>query len=329
MNQNFTIPQNIKIGKQYFEKIYHFEFLLKNQINKIFIEEFGENWMNVDNIKINFKDKTKKQILENKISLGFWTGLFHDYYGEFIWYKNKIIKKIFPYLRKSQQRRQNIFKQLELIRKFRNKVFHFDDLSNDNFTEIDEAFYCMIYGISGKYINNKDKTVIIINGPSGCGKSTICKEICKQSNNKFVHLQIDEFKKLLFTTIDKNLLNHNIGREICDNIMLNSVLTFTKNNFNIIIDTIFDGQNAKNIAEYHIKCLLECQLNIIFVGIECNTEERLNRFYKHNNNILRNKNTMIEQNNVFELCKELYNISFDSAILSSKEIAKKILNFKK
>ena len=37
----------------------------------------------------------------------------------------------------------------------------------------------------------------------------------------------------------------------------------------------------------------------------------------------------IEQNNVFELCKELYNISFDSAILSSKEIAKKILNFKK
>ncbi|WP_017442835.1 phosphotransferase-like protein [Rickettsia gravesii] len=34
--------------------------------------------------------------------------------------------------------------------------------------------------------------VIIINGPSCAGKTTIAKEICRQSNNKFIYLQIDK-----------------------------------------------------------------------------------------------------------------------------------------
>ena len=34
--------------------------------------------------------------------------------------------------------------------------------------------------------------VVIINGPSCAGKTTIAKEICRQSDNRFVHLQIDK-----------------------------------------------------------------------------------------------------------------------------------------
>jgi chloramphenicol 3-O-phosphotransferase len=63
-----------------------------------------------------------------------------------------------------------------------------------------------------------DPRVIIINGPSCVGKTSIAKEICKQSGDKFVHLQIDEFKKFLFTILNKDQ-RHN-GRNICDNIML-------------------------------------------------------------------------------------------------------------
>lgn len=43
--------------------------------------------------------------------------------------------------------------------------------------------------------------VIIINGPSCAGKTTIAKEVCKQSADKFVHLQIDktgEFYNTIF-----------------------------------------------------------------------------------------------------------------------------------
>ena len=39
--------------------------------------------------------------------------------------------------------------------------------------------------------------IIIINGPSCAGKTTIAKEICKQSDKQFVHLQLDEAKKYL------------------------------------------------------------------------------------------------------------------------------------
>ncbi len=43
--------------------------------------------------------------------------------------------------------------------------------------------------------------VVIINGPSCDGKTTIAKELCKVSDNKFVHLQIyktDEFYGTIF-----------------------------------------------------------------------------------------------------------------------------------
>ena len=58
--------------------------------------------------------------------------------------------------------------------------------------------------------------VIIINGPSCAGKTTIAQEICKQTNNQFVHLQIDETKKYLFTILDQKSTTRNIGRPICD-----------------------------------------------------------------------------------------------------------------
>lgn len=45
--------------------------------------------------------------------------------------------------------------------------------------------------------------VIIINGPSCAGKTTIAKEICKQSGNKFVHVQIDKAGEFYSTIFPK------------------------------------------------------------------------------------------------------------------------------
>ncbi|KJV78656.1 MULTISPECIES: phosphotransferase-like protein [spotted fever group] len=47
--------------------------------------------------------------------------------------------------------------------------------------------------------------VIIINGPSCAGKTTIAKEICRQSNNKFIHLQIDKVGAFYSTIFLQNL----------------------------------------------------------------------------------------------------------------------------
>ena len=49
--------------------------------------------------------------------------------------------------------------------------------------------------------------VIIINGASCSGKTTIAKEICKQSNNNFVHLQIDKTGEFYSTIFPKGFLS--------------------------------------------------------------------------------------------------------------------------
>jgi hypothetical protein len=70
---------------------------------------------------------------------------------------------------------------------------------------------------------------------------------------------------------------------------------------------------------------------VLFVGIDCPLEERLKRFRTYNNNPVRNEKEIIIQSNVFELCKEFYNIWFDSSKIDGEKIAKEILkeiNFK-
>lgn len=46
--------------------------------------------------------------------------------------------------------------------------------------------------------------VVIINGPSCAGKTTIAKELCKISDNKFVHLQIDKTSEFYGTIFLKD-----------------------------------------------------------------------------------------------------------------------------
>lgn len=165
--------------------------------------------------------------------------------------------------------------------------------------------------------------VIILNGPSCAGKSTIAKEICKQSNDKFVHLQIDEFKRFLFTIISHNSIEHSQGQKICDRMLITSAKAFLDNGFNVVIDTIFYGENAKNIAKIHLEQLSDYKL--LFIGIDCPLEERLKRFKEYNNNPVRNEKTIITQSNVFELCKEMYDVEFNTSKFSGEKVAMEIL----
>jgi chloramphenicol 3-O-phosphotransferase len=167
--------------------------------------------------------------------------------------------------------------------------------------------------------------VIIINGPSCAGKTTTAKEICKQTDNKFVHLQIDEAKKYLFTILDLQSTPREIGRHICDNILLQTAQVFLRNGYNVVVDTTFDGDDGAQIAR---RCVDFFASYIpLFVGIDCSTEERLARFRSHNNNPVRNEATIISQSNVFNSCKELYDIWFDSSLLNTEEIAARILQY--
>lgn len=85
-----------------------------------------------------------------------------------------------------------------------------------------------------------------------------------------------------------------IGRPICDEILLQAAKIFLRNGKNIVIDTIFDGDDRENViatAEHYIAFLKNVE--VLFVEINYPVEERLRRFKENNNNPVRNEATII------------------------------------
>lgn len=127
--------------------------------------------------------------------------------------------------------------------------------------------------------------VIIINGPSCAGKTTIAKEICSQSDNKFVHLQIDKAGEFYSTIFSKGfafaeneigtennddglkgLFNNNrlARRKVVASILLATAKEGYTNDFDIFCGTVTKGEAfdiacgtgliTLKLAEIGLKC---------------------------------------------------------------------------
>ncbi|MBN8827964.1 MAG: GNAT family N-acetyltransferase [Sphingobacteriia bacterium] len=189
--------------------------------------------------------------------------------------------------------------------------------------------------------------VIIINGPSCAGKTTIAKEICKQSGNKFAHLQIDktaeysgtifpqgfEFAKNEVGTESnddgQSLFNNNrfARRKVVASILLASSKELLNQGISVVIDTALDGPDAKELAKYYLEYLKNYDTK--FIGIYCPLEERLKRLKTRTDNLHLTEDFVRQQTevyNVFELNKDVYDNWFDSSKLNAEQIAAKILN---
>lgn len=60
-----------------------------------------------------------------------------------------MIERVFPFLKSHQRNIKQIQKELEIIRKFRNRIFHFESLQSFNIEEMERLIFKFIYGISG------------------------------------------------------------------------------------------------------------------------------------------------------------------------------------
>ena len=189
--------------------------------------------------------------------------------------------------------------------------------------------------------------VIIINGPSCAGKTTIAKEICSQSGNKFVHLQIDKTGEFYGTIFPKGfkfaeneegtennddglkgLYNNNrlARRKVVASILLATAKELLHQNFSIVIDTSLDGPDAQELAQLYLESLKD--YNPKFVGIYCPIEERLKRLKTRTDNLFLTEDfirSQTDQYDVFKSVQNLYDIWFDSSELSAKDIASKLL----
>jgi len=153
-------------AKEIFVCLHFLEIFLRNQISIELGKDFGNWFLNKKcHPKLNQREQEKiiiaietlskigKEISQDNIisnlNFGFWTNLFHKSYNYPIWQKNKMLERVFPYLKNNQRNLKQIQKEMEAIRKFRNRIFHFENLQGWNFEEMEELIDKFIYGIGG------------------------------------------------------------------------------------------------------------------------------------------------------------------------------------
>lgn len=137
--------KNLRMSEKYYSLLSIFEISLRNSIDFYFTQKISSDWLDSDVLHKDTKQKVqeaKNKILRRKespthdkvlaeLSFGFWTSLFRKSYSNL--FRLKDIKHIFPNLpAKNEQllNRNIIDKKLNHIRKFRNRVFHYERIIN-------------------------------------------------------------------------------------------------------------------------------------------------------------------------------------------------------
>lgn len=154
--------ENLVFSKKAYIPLSILEISLKNSINDLLTDKLGENWLeNKDfltndslkkidearNILFKRGEPISKSKIIAELSFGFWVNLFKKPYEMKL--RTKDIQKIFTNLPPKKEKiinREVIYKELNHIRNFRNRVFHYEKVINkDNynqiFDEIDEVLF--------------------------------------------------------------------------------------------------------------------------------------------------------------------------------------------
>lgn len=154
--------ENLVFSKKAYIPLSILEVSLKNSINELLTEKLGENWLEDKNFLTNDslrKIEEAKKILYKRaehiskskiiaeLSFGFWVNLFKKPYEKKL--RTKDIQKIFTNLPPRNEKminREVIYKELNHIRNFRNRVFHYEKVINKNkynqiFNQIDEVLF--------------------------------------------------------------------------------------------------------------------------------------------------------------------------------------------
>ena len=140
---------NITISQALYPELSTLEITLRNSINFMLKNLFGENWLeeevkynkfltsyDYDTLKKAYSD-TKEKYLEkysigkviSNINFGFWTNLCSKKYNSIIWTKKGCFKTVFVnYPSDKQQQIHEISKKLDSIRRLRNRIFHYEPI---------------------------------------------------------------------------------------------------------------------------------------------------------------------------------------------------------
>ena len=139
---------NLTFSKNSYIPLSVLEIALRNAIDRFLTLKIGEHWY--EDISFLTKDSIKKveeakSVLQNRresvsknkiiaeLSLGFWVNLFKKPYDKKL--RINELKRIFPNLPSSKEKlinREVLYRELNHIRNFRNRVFHYEKVINKN-----------------------------------------------------------------------------------------------------------------------------------------------------------------------------------------------------
>jgi len=170
--------QNLYDSEKYYILLSIFEISLRNSIDVYFKNKISNSWLDSDILHydtIQRINEAKNKILQRKekitydkiiaeLPFGFWTSLFRKSYTNLL--RIKDIKFIFPNMVSKQQKlinRNILDKKLNNIRKFRNRIFHYEKIINKvEFENIEnEIFELLLYfdkdifNFAKELLNNK------------------------------------------------------------------------------------------------------------------------------------------------------------------------------
>lgn len=137
---------NLKYSKHCYIPLSILEVALRNSIDYILNIKICDDWINDDSFlqqdSKRFRDDAKNKIIARhehptkskiiaELNLGFWTTLFKEPYKKY--WRTKDLKSLLPNMPKADKviiNRHQIFTELNLIRKMRNRLFHHEKIIN-------------------------------------------------------------------------------------------------------------------------------------------------------------------------------------------------------
>lgn len=134
--------ENIRLCEALYPSLHIVEIALRNQIDYVLTQAYKETWLSeasqiLETQEQNEVSKTNDYLqvktrghLIAELRFSFWTSLFKKPYRNRIWHQH--IKQTFPHLIRKNQNPAYLYSQLQIIRKFRNRVFHHEPLLNDS-----------------------------------------------------------------------------------------------------------------------------------------------------------------------------------------------------
>ncbi len=145
--------ENLFFSKKSYIPLSILEVALRNAIDNLLTQKVGEQWhedasfltrdsqFKVQQVKEMLqkrRESTSREKIIAELSFGFWVNLFKKPYDKKL--RIKDLKKVFPNLPSKQEKLMNrevIYRELNHIRNFRNRVFHYEKVINkDNYNTV-------------------------------------------------------------------------------------------------------------------------------------------------------------------------------------------------